>query len=103
MGGTTLQAPPLNLKIQGRFFISLIATCLISKGESEVETKKKIKPRAIVATHADDCLVELLVSDFSWGSTATIKWTGPSVLLAYALAGLILYLVMRALGGNALC
>ncbi len=32
------------------------------------------------------------------GSTATIKWTGPSVLLAYALAGLILYLVMRALG-----
>lgn len=54
MGGTTLQAS-LNLKIQGRFFISLIATCLISKGESEVETKKKIKPRAIVATHADDC------------------------------------------------
>ncbi|GAK30175.1 APC family amino acid-polyamine-organocationtransporter [Weissella oryzae SG25] len=32
------------------------------------------------------------------GSTATIKWTGPSVLLAYAFAGLILYLVMRALG-----
>ncbi|WP_057895753.1 amino acid permease [Liquorilactobacillus oeni] len=32
------------------------------------------------------------------GSTSTIKWTGPSVLLAYALAGLVLYLVMRALG-----
>ncbi|TLQ05821.1 amino acid permease [Pediococcus stilesii] len=32
------------------------------------------------------------------GSTATIKWTGPSVLLAYGFAGLILYLVMRALG-----
>ncbi|MDR3189733.1 MAG: amino acid permease [Lactobacillaceae bacterium] len=32
------------------------------------------------------------------GSTSTIKWTGPSVLLAYAFAGLILYLVMRALG-----
>ena len=28
----------------------------------------------------------------------TIKWTGPSVLIAYALAGLILYMVMRALG-----
>ncbi|WP_099974023.1 MULTISPECIES: amino acid permease [Lactobacillaceae] len=32
------------------------------------------------------------------GSASTIKWTGPSVLLAYALAGAILYLVMRALG-----
>ncbi|KRL00906.1 amino acid permease [Liquorilactobacillus capillatus] len=32
------------------------------------------------------------------GSSATIKWTGPSVLLAYALAGLVLYIVMRALG-----
>ncbi|CAH1850870.1 amino acid permease [Convivina praedatoris] len=32
------------------------------------------------------------------GSAATIKWTGPSVLLAYMLAGLVLYIVMRALG-----
>lgn len=32
------------------------------------------------------------------GAAATIKWTGPSVLLAYAFAGLLLYLVMRALG-----
>lgn len=32
------------------------------------------------------------------GSTSTIKWTGPSVLLAYAFVGLLLYLVMRALG-----
>ncbi|GKT03007.1 amino acid permease [Furfurilactobacillus sp. WILCCON 0119] len=32
------------------------------------------------------------------GSTATIKWTGPSVILAYALVGGLLYLVMRALG-----
>lgn len=32
------------------------------------------------------------------GSTSTIKWTGPSVLLAYAFVGLILYVVMRALG-----
>ncbi|GAB6092670.1 amino acid permease [Furfurilactobacillus curtus] len=32
------------------------------------------------------------------GSTATIKWTGPSVLLAYAFVGFLLYLVMRALG-----
>lgn len=32
------------------------------------------------------------------GSTSTIKWTGPSVLLAYGFAGLILYIVMRALG-----
>ncbi|KRK65369.1 amino acid transport protein [Companilactobacillus tucceti DSM 20183] len=32
------------------------------------------------------------------GSASTIKWTGPSVLLAYAFAGVILYIVMRALG-----
>ena len=32
------------------------------------------------------------------GSKSTIKWTGPSVLLAYAFVGLILYIVMRALG-----
>lgn len=32
------------------------------------------------------------------GATATIKWTGPSVLLAYGIAGIFLYLIMRALG-----
>jgi AAT family amino acid transporter len=32
------------------------------------------------------------------GSTSTIKWTGPSVLLAYMFVELILYIVMRALG-----
>ena len=32
------------------------------------------------------------------GSTSTIKWTGPSVLLAYAFVGLNLYIVKRALG-----
>lgn len=32
------------------------------------------------------------------GATSTIKWAGPSVLLAYAFVGLVLYGVMRALG-----
>ena len=32
------------------------------------------------------------------GATSTIKWTGPSVLLAYAFVGLVLYGVMRAGG-----
>ncbi|WP_057894168.1 amino acid permease [Lacticaseibacillus brantae] len=32
------------------------------------------------------------------GATATIKWTGPSVLFAYIIAGGFLYLIMRALG-----
>ncbi|MEY8661321.1 amino acid permease [Ligilactobacillus faecis] len=32
------------------------------------------------------------------GSTSTIKWTGPSVLFAYAFVGIVLYAVMRALG-----
>ncbi|GFZ26472.1 amino acid permease [Lactobacillus corticis] len=32
------------------------------------------------------------------GSASTIKWTGPSVILAYLFVGLLLYIVMRALG-----
>ena len=32
------------------------------------------------------------------GSTSTIKWTGPSVILGYALVGILLYVIMRALG-----
>ncbi|MDO4912841.1 MAG: amino acid permease [Lactobacillus sp.] len=32
------------------------------------------------------------------GAASTIKWTGPSVILAYAFMGCILYIVMRALG-----
>lgn len=32
------------------------------------------------------------------GSSSTIKWTGPSVLLSYMFVGVILYIVMRALG-----
>ena len=32
------------------------------------------------------------------GSSSTIKWTGPSVLIAYIVSGAFLYLIMRALG-----
>lgn len=32
------------------------------------------------------------------GANTTIKWTGPSVLIAYGIAGLLLYLIIRALG-----
>ncbi len=32
------------------------------------------------------------------GANTTIKWSGPSVLIAYGIAGLLLYLIMRALG-----
>ena len=32
------------------------------------------------------------------GASSTIKWPGPSVLLAYIFVGVILYIVMRALG-----
>ena len=32
------------------------------------------------------------------GSASTIQWTGPSVLIAYSIAGVFLYLIMRALG-----
>ena len=32
------------------------------------------------------------------GSTSAISWTGPSVILSYALMGLVLYIIMRALG-----
>ncbi|MFS0784516.1 amino acid permease [Bacillus sp. 1P06AnD] len=32
------------------------------------------------------------------GSTSTIQWTGPSVMLAYAVAGFFIFLIMRAMG-----
>ena len=32
------------------------------------------------------------------GATSAIKWTGPSVIFAYLIAGLFLFLVMRAMG-----
>ncbi len=32
------------------------------------------------------------------GSASTIKWAGPSVLLAYALAGMVMFFVMRIMG-----
>lgn len=32
------------------------------------------------------------------GSASTIKWTGPSVMLAYGIAGVFIYFIMRAMG-----
>lgn len=32
------------------------------------------------------------------GSATTIQWTGPSVLLAYAIAGIFIFFIMRAMG-----
>lgn len=32
------------------------------------------------------------------GASSTIKWSGPSAIFAYLVAGLFLYLVMRAMG-----
>ena len=32
------------------------------------------------------------------GSASTIKWTGPSVMLAYAISGIFIFLIMRAMG-----
>ena len=32
------------------------------------------------------------------GATSTIKWTGPSVIFAYLIAGIFLFLIMRAMG-----
>lgn len=32
------------------------------------------------------------------GSASTIKWAGPSVLLAYLLAGIVIFFVMRIMG-----
>src|SRR6476620_11958241 len=32
------------------------------------------------------------------GSASTIQWTGPSVLLAYAICGMFIFFIMRAMG-----
>jgi AAT family amino acid transporter len=35
------------------------------------------------------------------GSASTLKWTGPSVLLAYAIAGVFIFFIMRTMGDAA--
>ena len=32
------------------------------------------------------------------GSASTIQWTGPSVMFAYAISGIFIFLIMRAMG-----
>lgn len=32
------------------------------------------------------------------GSSSTLKWTGPSIMLAYAIAGIFIFFIMRAMG-----
>ncbi len=36
------------------------------------------------------------------GAASTLKWAGPSVLLAYIIAGLFVFFIMRSMGGDAL-
>ncbi len=33
-----------------------------------------------------------------WGAASTLKWAGPSVLLAYIIAGLFVFFIMRSMG-----
>ena len=56
--------------------------------------KRKLEPRHIQMI----ALGGTIGVGLFMGSASTIKWTGPSVLIAYGISGIFLYLIMRALG-----
>lgn len=56
--------------------------------------ERKLKPRQVQMI----ALGGTIGVGLFMGATSTIKWTGPSVLLAYIIAGAFLYMIMRALG-----
>ena len=69
------------------------------KGREDSNGKQRVKKRFRSSSYPNDS-----VRGYHWcwclfmGSASTIKWTGPSVLLAYAISGIFIYLVMRAMG-----
>lgn len=47
--------------------------------------------------------IELIALGHHWrrpvyGAASTLKWAGPSVLLAYIIAGLFVFFIMRSMG-----
>ena len=66
----------------------------MSNNNEQKHLKRKLEPRHIQMI----ALGGTIGVGLFMGSASTIKWTGPSVLIAYSIAGLFLYLIMRALG-----
>ncbi|QBP17650.1 amino acid permease [Acetilactobacillus jinshanensis] len=64
------------------------------QNKSSKHLKRKLEPRHIQMI----ALGGTIGVGLFMGSASTIKWTGPSVLIAYSIAGVFLYLIMRALG-----
>ncbi len=49
-------------------------------------------------SYSDDCFGRHFGVGLFMGSASTIKWTGPSVMLAYAIVGIFIFFIMRAMG-----
>ena len=64
------------------------------KNEQQPQLKRSITPAQMEMI----AIGGTIGSGLFMGATSTIKWAGPSVLLAYAFVGVVLYGVMRALG-----
>lgn len=69
----------------------------LRKGGSRVENKKL--KRGLSARHIQMIALGGTIGvGLFMGSASTIQWTGPSVLLAYAISGIFVFFIMRAMG-----
>lgn len=66
----------------------------MSNNSKQKHLKRKLQPRHIQMI----ALGGTIGVGLFMGSASTIQWTGPSVLIAYTIAGFFLYLIMRAMG-----
>lgn len=68
-----------------------------ARGGNEVENKEL--KRGLEARHIQMIALGGTIGvGLFMGSASTIKWTGPSVMLAYAIAGIFIFFIMRAMG-----
>jgi len=68
-------------------------------GRSGSEVSKKELSRGLVERHIRMIALGGTIGvGLFMGSASTIKWTGPSVMLAYAISGIFIFFIMRAMG-----
>lgn len=81
-----------------RLIISYLVSPLIVHLEELIMSNKELK-RGLEARHIQMIALGGTIGvGLFMGSASTIKWTGPSVMLAYAICGLFIFFVMRAMG-----
>lgn len=70
-----------------------------SREEEEAYVENKELKRGLEARHIQMIALGGTIGvGLFMGSASTIKWTGPSVMLAYAIVGIFIFFIMRAMG-----